>query len=115
MQRVEADALLAAPQANGAIPFSSRAAAAQVLAARARQQRRQGRLNARLDAADLASGCGAEAGALALLARAATQLALSARACHRVLKVARSVADLEGEAGIGVAQVAEALALRAPA
>ena len=87
----------------------------QVAAARERQLRRQGRLNSRLDAGNLAAGCGADADALALLARATDRLALSARACHRVLKVARSVADLEGSARIGTADLAEALALRAPA
>jgi len=59
--------------------------------------------------------CNADDAALALLQRATTSLALSARSCHRVLKVARSIADLEGEARITAAQLAEALALRAPA
>jgi len=40
------------------------------------------------------------------------QLALSARAYHRVLRVARSIADLADSNAVGVAHVAEAVALR---
>ena len=115
MRRVEAQALLGAPGADGRAQVTSQDCRIQIAAARERQLRRQGRLNARLDAGSLAAGCGADADALALLARATDRLALSARACHRVLKVARSVADLEGSARIGTADLAEALALRAPA
>jgi len=115
MRRVDPDVLLAATERPDVAPLATPAAAALVAAARSRQQQRQGRLNARLGAAELASGCGAEPEALALLARASQQYALSARACHRVIKVARSVADLAGDARIGVAAMGEALALRTPA
>lgn len=37
---------------------------------------------------------------------------LSARAYHRVLKVARTIADLAGAPDVGAAQIAEALRLR---
>ena len=47
-----------------------------------------------------------------LLASAAERLALSARGYHRMLKVARTIADLDGEPAIGPAQVAEALRYR---
>lgn len=47
-----------------------------------------------------------------LLAGAAERLGLSARAYHRVLRVSRTIADLEGEAGIGMPHVAEALRFR---
>jgi magnesium chelatase family protein len=53
-----------------------------------------------------------EEGATALLRTAMNQLSLSARAFHRVLKVARTVADLSGTAGISAAQLAEALQYR---
>ena len=52
-----------------------------------------------------------EAGS-ALLAEAATQLNLTARGYHRVLKVARTIADLEGETGIRRLHIAEALTYR---
>lgn len=49
-----------------------------------------------------------------LLAAAAERAALSARAFHRVLRVARTIADLDGCDDIGAVQVAEALRYRAP-
>ena len=48
----------------------------------------------------------------ALLADAAAKLALSARAYHRVLKVARTIADLDGAGGVRRVHVAEALSYR---
>jgi magnesium chelatase family protein len=50
--------------------------------------------------------------ARALLHKAATSLALSARGYHRVLKVARTIADIDCEAGVGEHHVAEALRYR---
>ncbi|HEU4629519.1 MAG TPA: YifB family Mg chelatase-like AAA ATPase [Gemmatimonadaceae bacterium] len=49
-----------------------------------------------------------------LLATAAERLGLSARGYHRVLRVARTIADLDGATGIDAACVAEALRYRAP-
>jgi len=50
---------------------------------------------------------------LALLRDAAEALRLTARAYHRVLKVARTLADLDGEAKVGRRHLAEALSYRA--
>jgi magnesium chelatase family protein len=47
-----------------------------------------------------------------LLANAAQRWGLSARACHRVLRVARSIADLDGRDALLGADLAEALAYR---
>jgi magnesium chelatase family protein len=52
-----------------------------------------------------------EAGA-ALMAKASAQLALSARAYHRTLRVARTIADLEGAGGVRRVHIAEALSFR---
>jgi magnesium chelatase family protein len=60
---------------------------------------------------DLRGGVAADA--RLLLSSAAEQLRFSARGYHRVLKVARTVADLEGEAGVLKRHVAEALHFRA--
>jgi magnesium chelatase family protein len=46
------------------------------------------------------------------LVKAAEQLALSARAYHRVLKVARTIADLDGAPGVARVHAAEALTYR---
>jgi magnesium chelatase family protein len=80
--------------------------------ARERQRDRQGKANARLLPAEVAAHCVPEANAEDLLARAMTRLALSARAYHRVLKVARTIADLTGCERINTTHVAEAIGYR---
>jgi magnesium chelatase family protein len=50
--------------------------------------------------------------ARALLATGAERLGLSARGYHRVLKVARTIADLDGDATVGAPAIAEALRYR---
>jgi magnesium chelatase family protein len=80
--------------------------------ARARQLDRAGALNAALPDRDLDARIAATAEARALLGRAVERLGLSARAARRVLKVARSIADLEGETRVGPPAVAEALGYR---
>lgn len=55
---------------------------------------------------------GIDAGARHLLESAADRLHLSARAFHRVLRVARTIADLEGSPGVQSAHVAEAIGYR---
>lgn len=49
-----------------------------------------------------------------MLRQAIARLNLSARAYHRVLKVARTIADLEGASGISTANIAEAVQYRRP-
>jgi len=83
-----------------------------VAAAQARQRERQHKANARLDVAEVACHCRPGAGAERLLAAAMARLSLSARAYHRILKVARTIADLAGCAAIAEAHVAEAFQLR---
>jgi magnesium chelatase family protein len=83
-----------------------------VARARARQQARQGHPNARLLPSELDRYCAPDADGEALLVRAMARLTLSARAYHRVLKVARTIADLEDSDGVAAAHVAEALQLR---
>ncbi len=56
--------------------------------------------------------CSLEPAAQALVKAAVSQLHLSARAYHRVLKLARTIADLAGVEAIGAAHVAEALQYR---
>ena len=51
-------------------------------------------------------------GADALLRTAITRLALSARAYHRILKIARTIADLSGGADLAPAHVSEAIQYR---
>lgn len=91
---------------------SSATVAERVAAARTVQWQRQGKLNARLTTAELARFCGLAKDSRALLAAAIERLGLSARAYHRVLKVARTCADLAGEKDIRLIDVAEAVKLR---
>jgi magnesium chelatase family protein len=85
---------------------------ARVREARQRQLDRQQCCNARLDAARLEEYCRAEPEAQRLLARVGERLALSARGYHRLLRVARTIADLQGVEQISAAQVAEAASCR---
>jgi magnesium chelatase family protein len=98
--------------ADDSRPENTAAVAERVAAARSRQLRRQSRTNARLEGEDLAEACAADPQALAVLARAMRQLGLSARAYHRVLRVARTIADLAQTPGVRVEHVAEAITLR---
>jgi magnesium chelatase family protein len=91
---------------------SSAAVRARVIAAQARQTARQGKANARLDAADAERHCRPDAAGEQLLRQAIGRLNLSARAYHRVLKVARTLADLGGAGGVSAAHVAEAIQFR---
>ena len=58
---------------------------------------------------ELRRWCGLDRAGEALLRAAVAQLGLSARAYHRVLKVARTIADLAGADEIGPAHLAEAV------
>ena len=97
--------------------LTSEQAAAQVCTARARQFERAGALNADLAARELQIHCALDRHCRGLMAHAREKLELSARSVHRVLRVARTIADLGApgiQAGspIRTAHLAEALQLR---
>jgi magnesium chelatase family protein len=86
---------------------------ARVEAARARQRDRNGGgLNAQLEGALLLASVQPTPAALRLVQRAAARLSLSVRAHDRVLKVARTIADLAASAAVLEEHVAEALHFR---
>jgi len=101
---------------------SSAQIAERVGLARARQRRRYAKLpagqrirtNAEADGALLDEVAAPEPAAGALLTRAAETLRLSARGYHRVLRVARTLADLDGTEIIARRHIAEALSYRRP-
>jgi magnesium chelatase family protein len=91
---------------------TSAAIAARVEQAFAKQLARQSKGNSALSTTEIDAHCKPDAPAEQLLRSAMTRLNWSARAYHRVLKVARTIADLAGAATIGQAQVAEAIQYR---
>ncbi len=95
---------------------SSATIRARVVAARARQRRRfRGRAlccNAQLRHQDLARWCPLADDARALLQQAFDELHVSARAYDKIVKIARTIADLAGQETIDVAHIAEAVQYR---
>ncbi len=96
----------------GGRPPESLAAAARVLAARQRQLGRAGKLNADLGGAETQDVCRMDRVGRQLVAQARARLSLSARGVHRVMRVARTIADLDGSGPITAVHLAEALQMR---
>ncbi|HEX9037388.1 MAG TPA: hypothetical protein VF808_10400 [Ktedonobacterales bacterium] len=96
---------------------SSAVARSRVLAARELQTRRFAgserlRVNADMGPAEVRRYCDVDSAAQPLLKAAAQRLQLSARAFHRVLKLARTIADLAAAEVIAAPHIAEALQYR---
>ncbi|MGA7596090.1 MAG: YifB family Mg chelatase-like AAA ATPase [Gallionella sp.] len=85
---------------------------ARVEIARQRQLARQDKANAQLSVSEIDALCTPDKPGIALLQQAISRLNLSARAYHRVLKVARSIADLEGDDAVSGRHIAEAVQYR---
>lgn len=83
-----------------------------VSAARAIQIKRQGKLNSDLSGKELKEIVALDQDCTALLEKAAKKIGLSARSYVRVLRIARTIADFEGEEIVGKNEIAEALSFR---
>ena len=109
---IEVPALPADALAGKAEGESSATVRARVEAAQARQQARQRKANARLSTQEVDACCQPDETGSKLLKQATAQLDLSTRAWHRILKVARTIADLAGSDEIRAPHVAEAIQYR---
>jgi magnesium chelatase family protein len=78
----------------------------------ARQLARQGKPNARLAGNEIERWCQPDEKGAQLLQTAIDRLGLSARGYHRILKVARTIADMNGADTVGASHVAEAIQSR---
>jgi magnesium chelatase family protein len=110
VQPVPIGDLTAQPEGEASEPVRRR-----VLAARERQLSRLGRaarLNANLHGRALERVCALDDTGRRLLERSAERLHLTARGFHRVLKVARTIADLAASSSIAPGHLAEALQYR---
>jgi magnesium chelatase family protein len=104
---VPAETLSAAPDGE-----SSAVVAARVAEAHACQMVRQGTLNAALNGDAIDRHCALDAGASKFLQTASAKLGWSARSFHRVLRIARTVADLSHSAEVKTVHIAEAIQYR---
>jgi magnesium chelatase family protein len=91
---------------------SSAAVRARVVAGRARQRQREGNLNSMLTVEQIDRYCRLDPAGRKVLEQAMERLGMSARSYHRLLRLARTVADLAGVDDIAAAHVSEAVGLR---
>jgi magnesium chelatase family protein len=97
---------------SGALGECSASVRERVIAARAIQLDRAGVPNAALDSGGVRAHCRLGAAQQGFFEQAAERTGLSARGCLRVLRVARTIADLEAATAIGAEHLAEAIAYR---
>ena len=109
---IEVPALSSADLAETAPGESSATVRTRVIAATNLAIQRQGCTNARLEGKALEAHAAPDAAGQTLLSQAVARLGLSARAYHRLLRVARTIADLAGSEQIGTAHIAEAIQFR---
>lgn len=110
--QIEVPAVRPEELASRASGESSTQVRTRVSAARARMLDRQQKENTQLSVAELDNHCPLGREPRELLDRASARLGLSARVYHRMLKVARTIADLEGVGPISAAHMAEAIRYR---
>ncbi len=103
---------------TGAAPGEASAVVRRRVATARERQRARNRcadgasVNARLQGRALSRHCALDPAGLRILAAASRRFRLSARSCHRLMKVARTIADLAGDEKITVEHLAEAVQFR---
>ena len=97
------------PEGNDAASVSERVAKAREIQ---NQRFGDGRLNADMKTADISRHCALGDDEAELIETLITRLGLSARSYNRILKIARTIADLDGREAIGISDLAEAASYR---
>jgi magnesium chelatase family protein len=110
--QIEVPALTSEELLSASSGEASAAVRERVVLARERQRRRGG-LNALLSNAALREHCTLDAAGRRLIANAVDRGGLSARAVHRAMRVARTIADLADEERVSTLRLAESLQYRA--
>jgi magnesium chelatase family protein len=110
--QIEVPAVPAEDLLGGSSGESSSAIRERVERARERMIARQGKPNARLDTREIDEHCKPDERGAALLKQAMAKLGLSARGFHRILKVARTIADIEDGKRVVSRHLAEAIQYR---
>lgn len=109
---IEVPALKEEELTGASVSENSGAIRIRVEQARTVQIARQGKANFALGTKEMEVYCQPDEAGLALLKTAISRLNLSARAYHRILKVARTIADVAGETDIQSNHIAEAIQYR---
>jgi magnesium chelatase family protein len=99
-------------QANRHEEESSETVRHRVIEAHQRQLQRASHVNAQMNSHDIKTFCQLDKSATQLLEQAVSQLGLSARSHNRILKVARTIADLKNEDNISSQHIGEAIGYR---
>lgn len=110
--QIEVPAMLPSALSAHADGEPSAVIAARVLRAYDLQLARQGKANEGLNPREVDEHCHLDAAGVAVLREAMLRLHWSARAYHRVLKVARTIADLAGSREVGAEHVSQAIQFR---
>lgn len=109
---IEVPSLSAAELMQQEAGESSAVVLARVIAARDKQYARQGKVNAALSVSELDTSARIQKEAQEALGSLLEKLSLSARSFHRIMRVARTLADLAGDEEVGRSHVLKAVSFR---